>query len=31
MWSERYLDQPMLVADDYLRAIEEILSSEGVP
>jgi D-alanyl-D-alanine carboxypeptidase len=30
MWTDRYLEQPMLVADDYLRAIEEILASEGV-
>jgi zinc D-Ala-D-Ala carboxypeptidase len=30
MWADRYLEQPLLVADDYLRAVEEMLTGEGL-
>ena len=29
--ADGYLDHPELVADDYLRAVEELLDAEGVP
>lgn len=31
MQHDRYLDHPTIVADDYLRAAEEILDAEGIP
>lgn len=31
MQSDNYLDQPELVADDYLRALEELMDAEAVP